>query len=79
MLSQKASDGNTVYDLKKKKENILPVHYSLTINKKVKVMAFYADHNIFLYEMNGTLPNHRDVEFLFDKYAYVKFKPVNVI
>lgn len=76
LLSQTDDDGNTAYGLKKKGKKLLPVRYNVAICKELQIMAFYAGHELYLYDSTGKLLDYQYVEFKFDKDAYVDFEPI---
>lgn len=70
------NDHNALFGLSKNGKVLLPVRYGCVYNAEVGLLAFYADHDLYLYDTAGKVIAHEQLDFPIDKDASVEFEPV---
>ncbi len=66
-----------VYGLYKDKQELLPMVYDMVEERSVKLMAFFKDTEILVYDTDGTLVDKAVLEFPIDRHSVVKFEEID--
>ncbi|MBR6355899.1 MAG: hypothetical protein IKR92_03485 [Alphaproteobacteria bacterium] len=67
---------NEFFGLSKNGRTLLPVRYGCVYNEEVGLLVFFADRDLYLYDMKGKKIAHEQLDFPVDKDASVEFEPV---
>ena len=66
-----------VYGLYKDKKEVLPVVYDMIEERSVKLMAFFKDTELLVYDTDGSLIDKAVLEFPIDRHSVVQFEKID--
>ncbi len=66
-----------LYGLYKDGKELLPMVYDMVEERSVKLMAFFKDTEILVYDTDGTLVDKAVLEFPIDRHSFVRFEEID--